>query len=114
MPYRGRIIELTDRMFAAGGTDTMRFGRLRSGETAVIGFRLVNATDRPAVVAGYDVNCGCVALEYDARPIAPDEARQMTLTFDSRGQWGWQLKVLELRLAGAAHPLRLVVEAEVR
>ena len=42
------------------------------------------------------------------------DARQVTLTFDSRGEWGWQLKTLDISLAGAQQPLRLLVEADIK
>ena len=53
-------------------------------------------------------------LEYDAQPIAPGDARQVTLTFDSRGARGWQLKALDITLAGGQRPLRLFVEADIK
>ena len=36
---KGRIISLTDSILTTGGTDTVRFGRLGSGEIAVAGQR---------------------------------------------------------------------------
>ena len=33
---KGRIITLTDKILDTGGTDTVRFGRLGSGEIAVL------------------------------------------------------------------------------
>ena len=82
---KGRIISLTDSILTTGGTDTVRFGRL-----------------------------GCTTLEFDAQPIAPGDARQVTLTFDSRGERGWQLKALDITLAGGQRPLRLFVEADIK
>ena len=41
------------------------------------------------------------------------DAQQVTLTFDARGEWGWQLKTLDVSFAGARSPLRLFIEAEV-
>lgn len=111
--YKGWMIAVTDSMLATGGTDTIRFGRLHSGEIATLRFRLSNATVRTVAALSYARNCGCTTLEFDSEPIAPGQARQMTLTFDSRGQHGWQLKTLDIALAGAAQPLRLFVEAEV-
>ena len=70
---KGRIISLTDSILTTGGTDTVRFGRLGSGEIAVV-----------------------------------------TLTFDSRGERGWQLKALDITLAGGQRPLRLFVEADIK
>ena len=108
---KGRIISLTDSILTTGGTDTVRFGRLGSGEIAVLRLWLANDASRP--VASYQRNCGCTTLEFDSQPIAPGDARQVELTFDSRGERGWQLKVLDITLAGAQHPLRLLVEADV-
>ena len=111
---KGRIIALTDSILTAGGTDTVRFGRLGSGEIAVLRLWLANDASRPVAVASYRRSCGCTTLEFDAQPIAPGDARQMTLTFDSRGERGWQLKALDITLAGGQRPLRLFVEADIK
>ena len=110
---KGRIITLTDTILDTGGTDTVRFGRLHSGETAVLRLWLANDAVRPVAVTKYERSCGCTTLEFDSQPIAPGDAQQVTLTFDSRGEWGWQLKTLDIALAGGAKPLRLLVEADV-
>mgnify|MGYP000883020565 FL=1 len=111
---KGRIIALTDSILTAGGTDTVRFGRLGSGEIAVLRLWLANDASRPVAVASYRRSCGCTTLEFDAQPIAPGDARQVTLTFDSRGERGWQLKALDITLAGGQRPLRLFVEADIK
>ena len=111
---KGRIIALTDSVLTAGGTDTVRFGRLGSGEIAQLRIWLANDASRPVAVASYRRSCGCTTLEFDAQPIAPGDARQVTLTFDSRGERGWQLKALDITLAGGQRPLRLFVEADIK
>ncbi len=110
---KGRIISLTDSILTTGGTDTVRFGHLGSGEIAVLRLWLANDASRPVAITSYQRNCGCTTLEFDSQPIAPGDARQVELTFDSRGEWGWQLKTLDITLAGAERPLRLLVEADV-
>ena len=102
---KGRIITLTDKILDTGGTDTVRFGRLR--------LWLANETSGPVVIAKYGRSCGCTTLEYDNQPINAGDAQQVTLTFDARGEWGWQLKTLDVSFAGARSPLRLFIEAEV-
>ena len=92
----------------------MRFGRLGSGEIAQLRIWLANDASHPVAVASYRRSCGCTSLEFDSQPIAPGDARQVTLTFDSRGEWGWQLKTLDISLAGAQQPLRLLVEADIK
>lgn len=111
--HKGRIINLTDSIFNTGGADTIRFGRLHSGEIAVLQLSLTNQTTQPIAVIDYERSCGCTIFEFDTRPITPQGAQQVTLTFDSRGSWGWQLKTLDIRFAGKRHPLRLFIEAEV-
>ena len=110
---KGRIITLTDTILDTGGTDTVRFGRLHSGETAVLRLWLANEAVRPVAVTKYERSCGCTTFKYVNQPIKPGEAQQVTLTFDTRGERGWQLKTLDITLAGARKPLRLFVEAEV-
>lgn len=110
---KGRIIRLTDRTMETGGSDTVRFGHLRSGEIAVLQLWIANCTARPFVLADYRRNCGCTTLEFDNQPIRPDEAQSVMLTFDSRGERGWQLKVLDLLPTGTERPFRLFVEADV-
>ena len=86
----------------------------RLGEIAQLRIWLANDASRPVAVASYRRSCGCTSLEFDSQPIAPGDARQVTLTFDSRGEWGWQLKTLDISLAGAQQPLRLLVEADIK
>ena len=111
---KGRIIALTDSILTAGSTDTVRFGRLGSGEIAQLRIWLANDASHPVAVASYRRSCGCTSLEFASHPIAPGDARQVTLTFDPRGEWGWQLKTLDISLAGAQQPLRLLVEADIK
>lgn len=110
---KGRIIRLTDRTMETGGSDTVRFGHLRSGEIAVLQLWIANCTARPLVLADYRRSCGCTTLEFDNQPIRPGEAQPVSLTFDSRGERGWQLKTLDLLPTGAERPFRLFVEADV-
>ena len=58
---KGRIIALTDSILTAGGTDTVRFGRLGSGEIAQLRIWLANDASRPVAVASYRRSspCGC-------------------------------------------------------
>ncbi len=108
-----RIITCTDEKIASGIPDTVRFGRLHSGEIALLQLQLANQTPRPVVITSYNRSCGCTTLEYDSQPVMPNEAAPLTLYFNSRGEWGWQLKTLDILLAGYSKPLRLFIEAEV-
>lgn len=112
-PFRGRIITLTDSLLVHGGSDTLRFGRLGSGEIAVQRFRIENASTKPLVLVSTQRSCGCISLDHDNQPLAPGRQLTLDMTFDSRGEYGWQLKRMDLIFAGARKPLRIYVEADV-
>ena len=83
---KGRIITLTDKILDTGGTDTVRFGRLHSGEIAQLRLWLANETSGPVVIAKYGRSCGCTTLEYDNQPInAGDAQRYVAVHFDQQG-----------------------------
>lgn len=110
---KGRIISLSDSMLVHGGTDTLRFGHLRSGEIAVLRFRIENSAAKPVVLVSTQRSCGCISLDHDNQPIAPGKTQTMEMSFDSRGEFGWQLKRMDLLFAGSKKPLRIFVEADI-
>lgn len=112
-PFRGLIIAISDSVLMHGSTDTLRFGRLGSGEIAVLRFQLENTSAKPLVILSTQRSCGCISLDHDAQPLAPGQARTLEMTFDSRGEYGWQLKRMDLILSGAQKPLRIFVEADI-
>lgn len=112
-PRSGRIIALTDSVLRNGGSDTIRFGHLGSGEIALSRFRIENRTEKPVVVTSYRTSCGCTSLEFDKQPLPPGGTLPVEITFDSRGEHGWQLKSVELLIAGAPRTFRLLVEADI-
>ncbi|MDE7304562.1 MAG: DUF1573 domain-containing protein [Alistipes sp.] len=111
--HPGRVVALTDSLLDCGGRDTVRLGRLHSGEVAVSRLQIANHTSRPVVVASFERSCGCVDFAFDAEPLLPGRTRELTLTFDSRGLRGWQFKNLDLFFAGASRPWRIFVDADV-
>ncbi|MDE6446374.1 MAG: DUF1573 domain-containing protein [Alistipes sp.] len=108
----GRVIVLTDSLLESGGRDTLRLGRLHSGETAVSRLWFENRTAHPLVIVSYERTCGCTSLAFDSEPFAPGAMCAVELTFDSRGERGWQFKPLDLRFAPAGR-FRLFVEVDV-
>lgn len=110
---KDRMIRITDEIAVSGGTDTLRFGHLHTGEIAVMPVWVANESRQPVVLLDYERSCGCTSLEFDSQPILSGRARRIEVTFDSRGEWGWQLKQVDVQVAGMQRPLRLLVEADV-
>lgn len=108
-----RRIAITDSLLRHGGSDTLRTGRLHTGEIAVMRVAVKNETSAPIAIAGYETSCSCTLFEYDRKPILPGAESELRCTFDSRGEYGWQFKSARFRIAGAEEPLLIFVEAEV-
>ena len=94
-------------------TDTLRLGRMQRGEQLSFRFHLQNQTEKPQVILGHEITCGCIDLLYENKPIMPMQYHPVEMRFDSRGLNGWQLKLFRLQLLGAETPFTLFVEAEV-
>lgn len=109
----GQIIAIGDPNQSLNSPDTVRFGHLFEGETAQLPLLLHNQTDRPIVLLRIERSCGCTTLDFENQPIMPDEKRAATISFDARGTWGWQMKVLTIHFSGDLPPRKLFVEAEV-
>lgn len=109
----GKVVVITDSLLLHGGADTLRLGVLRSGEQARTRLNLRNETSQPMLLLGEELTCGCIALDYERKPVAKSEHLPLQVDFDSRGLYGWQLKLFYLHLHGAAHPLKIYVEAEL-
>ncbi len=109
----GKKVVITDSLLLCGGSDTLRLGRLGSGEQAVSHFYLENQTAQPVVIIGHELTCGCIDLTYENKPIAPNGYLPVAMQFDSRGLYGWQLKLFYLRLHGSDHLWRFYIEAMV-
>lgn len=111
--YAERSMTVTPAVMQHGTADTLRFGRMHQGETAVKSLRVENGCDRPIVALRHTTSCGCVTIGYNRRPIAPGASEIVRFEFDSRGEYGWQMKLVELYLADSDRPLKFYIEAEV-
>lgn len=109
----GQKITIDDQTFVAGGSDTVRFGRMSEGEIATKPLQLTNSSSKPLVITHIERTCGCTTLDYEPQPLMPDSTMQLRLRFDARGEWGWQLKRLQLYTSQGGKPLTLWVEADV-
>lgn len=109
----GKMVVITDSLLLSGGSDTLRVGRLHSGEQARLTLHLKNQTQEPMVLLGEELTCGCIHLSYENKPVMMGGYLPLQVDFDSRGLWGWQLKLFYLHLHGAREPLKIYLEAEL-
>ena len=112
--FSGPVIAVSAESLHTDMSDTLRFGRLHSGETARLEAGFCNRGGEPLVVVRSESSCGCTSLEYDAQPIMPGDTLRVAVRFDTSGQRGWLFKVLRVYFSGGERPLRLYVEADVQ
>lgn len=103
------VINVTDTL--AG--DTLRLGRMHSGEVVAMGIGVRNNTDSPIVITRTESTCGCTDIDYPSQPITVGDTARVEVRFDSQGFYGWQFKRVRLYTSADVAPLTIYVEAEV-
>lgn len=106
-------IEINPKALKMGITDTLSFGHMRSGEVIKKRITLENSTSEPIVILRHVNTCGCTKLSYERKPIEVGANTAIDFEFDSKGQMGWQMKLIELYLAGSDQKIKIYIEAEV-
>lgn len=106
-------ITLSPEAIAEGISDTLQLGRMRQGEIIAKTLRLKNQSQHPIVILRDMTSCGCTTATYSRKPIAPESSCDITIEFNSQGQMGWQMKLLELYFAETDTPLKIYIDAEV-
>ena len=110
----GKVIEISAESLKQGAAEmTVDMGRLHEGEIVRYDAWLKNMDSRPLIILGVETSCGCTAVEYERKPIAPGDRGRFCFTFDSRGMWHTQSKRIEIRTSASQSPLVLTVRAFV-
>ena len=108
-----QTIAITAGDVEQGVADTLRFGKMRSGEIIAKTLRVENRCNRPIVLLRHTTTCGCIKINYDRKPIAPGQSGEIYFEFDSRTLYGWQMKLMEFYFAEKGNPMKIYAEAEV-
>ena len=88
-------------------------GYVKRSAVATETIRLTNCSDSPIVLLDYSTQCRCMWLEFEREPIAPNESADITLTFDSRGEWGSVGNYMEITTSSDSAPIVLWIGAEI-
>ena len=75
---------------------TIDLKSLKEGEIIDVEFAIKNIGDKPLIIRNAVTGCGCTSVTYERKPIKPGETTVAKLKFDSKGQWGPQLKTIEI------------------
>jgi hypothetical protein len=110
----GAVFDISAEILATRASDTLvNLGPMRQGEVVLYNARLHNAGTEPMVITDIATSCGCTSVEYDKKPIPVGGEGAFSLRFDSRGMWGTQMKLVEIRTSASPHSFRLMLQADV-
>ena len=108
-----QTVAVNNSTLQEGARDTLHFGRMRQGEIIQKQLRIQNESDGPMVILRHVTSCGCTTVNYDRKPIAAGESTIIDFEFNSRGEVGWQMKLMEFYFAEKDTPLKIYIEAEI-
>ena len=74
------------------GESSFDFGTIDEGEKVSHVYKFENTGSEPLVISNAKGSCGCTVPKWPKNPIAPGEAGEILVTFNSKGKTGKQTK----------------------
>ena len=108
-----QVIDMDAGSALANARDSIDFGRMKQGEVAEYTLGIRNADTAAMVILDILNGCGCTALEYDKSPVMPGDTAAITLRYDSKGQFGTQLKLIQIVTSFSQKPHNVRIMADV-
>ena len=109
-PFNGITAEYHGKEYCEVVVD---LGNVRPSATTHETIRITNCSDSPIVLLDYSTLCRCMWLEFDRKPIAPNESVDIILTFDSRGEWGSVGNFMEITTSVESAPIVMWISAKI-
>ncbi len=60
------------------------FGRVKKGEIVKMEFTVRNVGNAPLILKNYEVACSCTSVEYETKPVLPNEQTIVKVNFDTK------------------------------
>ncbi len=90
------------------------FGELVAGEKITYGFKFSNTGGADLIIKNVIASCGCTATEFPKDPVKPGEEGVIKITFDSRGQTGYQKKTITIETNTLPDKVFVRIKASVK
>ncbi len=91
----------------------VEFGDVKYSNTVSRTITLKNNTNAPIALLDYEATCRCVWLDLPNRAIAPGEEGTITITYDSRGEWGSIGNYLSIETSNKRVKIAIWMSAEI-
>jgi hypothetical protein len=76
--------------------ETHDFGKIKPGDKVDYDFKFTNAGQSPLIITDGYASCGCTKPSWPKTPIKPGESGIVHVTFDSKGKFGLQDKLITI------------------
>lgn len=86
---------------------TQKFEKVKAGETLSFDFFYSNTGDVPLIITDVKVSCGCTKPTFSKTPLAPGERAVIKVTFDTKGKYGYQDRILEVYSNAQTSPYKI-------
>ncbi len=70
------------------------FGDIHQGDKVEHVFQFENTGNEPLIITNVQTTCGCTAPNWPRDPVAPGQASEIKVVFNSAGKMGRQTKVI--------------------
>lgn len=64
------------------------FGTITEGDSVKFTYKFKNTGQHPLFISGVKAECGCTGIQYQEKPIWPDEESELVVKFDSFNESG--------------------------
>ena len=112
--------ETTTLALPAGAQPLMRFDEtifrfepIEEGDKVTHSFKFTNVGNAPLEITNADADCGCTYPSYPFLPIEPGKTGEVTVTFNSKGKFGAQKRIITLYTNTPEKQYKLLMEGEV-
>ncbi len=90
------------------------FGQIYSGEEPVFYFKFVNTGNSKLYINRVETDCGCTVAQYPEQGINPGDTGTITITFNSSGYYGYQIKNILVYTNAQDSAIKLRIEGQVQ
>ena len=101
-------------VFSFIGKTMFMFADVKEGEQLSHTFEFTNSGSEPLIISGYKVACSCTKAIFSKEPILPGYKSQITITFDSKGKYGFQDRIIKVYSNAKRNPIKLRIKVFVQ
>jgi len=101
-------------VFSFIGKTMFMFADVEEGKQLSHTFEFTNSGNEPLIISEYKVACSCTKAVYSKAPILPGEKSEITITFDTKGKYGFQDRIVRVYSNAKKNPIKLRIKVVVQ